>query len=270
MALAVTAAQVADMEFVIPRFGEYIYDWERVRNGASGQRRFNALVEDGYGNVMFTAQYEIKSKIQYNAQMTRYWAPAGGWPPMIILNAQEARWQQSPRPGWTYLRGTAIKYDEERNVVSQTSFENDGFFVPLEAKAARVPDYEVKTDISPSKLESEEIDILYRPTLYLIQYMREHGLRADITFDINRRIASPLSNIILLLVGLPFVLKREVKSPFLGMVLAVFITAAYFAASLICENFALEGRVLTPLTGAWAPIIIFAPVGVLLFDTVES
>jgi hypothetical protein len=38
---------------------------------------------------------------------------------------------------------------------------------------------------------------------------------------------------------------------------------------LICEKFALEGTFLTPLTGAWAPIIIFGPIGVLLFDAIE-
>ncbi len=45
---------------------------------------------------------------------------------------------------------------------------------------------------------------------------------------------------------------------------------AYLGLGLVTENFAMEGRILTPLTGAWAPIIIFGPIGVLLFDTVES
>ena len=95
-------------------------------------------------------------------------------------------------------------------------------------------------------------------------------MRANVAFELNKRMAAPLANIVLLLIGLPFVLKREVKSPFLAIVLAAFIAGAFLALQLLCENFAAEGSILTPLTGAWAPIIIFGPVGVLLFDSIES
>ena len=269
MAIAITVVQVADRELVIPRFGQVLYDWDRIRNESTKQRRNHAMMEDSLGNVIFASTYNIPQKRQDGAHMTRYW-PGQSRSPMIILNAQEARWIDAPRSGWLYVRGTAIQYDRDGGVLRQRAFGEEGYLVPLVREKSVLPEFDLGTDATPARLETEEVDIFYRPTLYLLEYVHQHGMRTDIALDVNRRIAAPLTNLVLLLIGLPFALKRDVKNPFLGVAIAVAITGAYYAIGLICENFALQGRVLTPLTGAWAPIIIFGPIGVLLFDTIES
>jgi len=270
MAIALTVVQVADREILVPKFGEDIYDWDSVRNENFGKERKQVMMEDSFGNVIFAGKYLIGERTQVGAQMTRYWPGKTLTVPMVILNAQEARWTRKPRRGWTYLRGTQIDYDRSGNVLRQQSFGDDGYLVPLADPVRKRGDFELMTDATPERLETKQIDIFYRPTLYLLEYLHEHGFRADISLDVNRRIAAPLTNLVLLLIGLPFALKRDMKSPFLGVAIAVGITGAYYAVALLCENFAYEGRFLTPLTGSWAPIIIFGPVGVLLFDTIES
>jgi lipopolysaccharide export LptBFGC system permease protein LptF len=148
--------------------------------------------------------------------------------------------------------------------------EKAPLFVPYADSATPMTGYELATDVNPVRFETEQVEMSYRPTLYLAQYTRDHGLRGDIALELNMRLSSPLGNIVLLLLGLPFVLRRNLKSPFLAVLIAIAITGAYFALGLVAATFAQEGRFLTPLTGAWAPIIVFGPVAVLLFDTVES
>jgi lipopolysaccharide export system permease protein len=272
MMIVLTIAQVADKEFLIPRFSRSILDWERVRTRDSAGYKRRLMVEDSHGNIVFASRYRFDEKIQYGAEITRYWSQGSSRRPMVVIHAQTAAWQTVPFAGWLYENGTIIKYDPDGNVMPQKRFA-EGIpesFVPLVEGDAPLPEYRVATNMTPARLETEELDIRYRPTLYLLQYARDHGLRGDIALDLNKRIASPLSNAVLLLLGLPFVLKRNLKSPFLAILIAIGITGAYFALSLITEDFAMEGRYLTPLTGAWAPIIIFGPIGVLLFDTVES
>ena len=269
MAIAVTIAQLIDREVLIPRFGAHIYEWDRIRDKTFREWRNRAMLEDGYGNVLFAGRYYIKLKKQENARITSYW-PQGLRQPKEILNAQEALWVEAPSPGWMYSEGTDIEYDASGNVIQQVRFGPNGRFVPLVEDGANRANPDLVTDATPPRMETRELDVFYKPTLYMLEYAQQHGLRRDMALDINRRIAAPLTNFILLLVGLPFALRRDMKSPFLGAALAVGITGAYYAVGLLCENFALQGRFLTPLAGAWAPIIIFGPIGALLFDTMES
>jgi lipopolysaccharide export LptBFGC system permease protein LptF len=270
MAILLTVLQVANREFVIPRLGDSIFDWDRIRDASSHKWRNQVIVEDRFGNIVFAGRYYIADKRQQHAQITTYYRAENRRQPRVILNAGEAQWVDSPTPGWRYANGTVIEYDSAGTVLRQASFAGDGKFVPFreQAPAGSTPD--LFTDVEPQRLETKQVDIFYRPTLYLLEYAHEHGLKADIALDINKRIAAPLTNFVLLLIGLPFALRRDMKNPFLGIALAVAITAVYYAVSLLCDNFALNGRFLTPLTGAWAPNIIFGPVGVLLFDTMDS
>jgi len=272
MMILLSIAQVIDREFLIPRVSTSIYDWDRVRTRNSSGAKARLMVEDSHGNIVFASKYRFEEKIQYGAEITRYWTQGPARRPMIIIHAETATWRTAPVVGWLYENGTIIRYDTDGNVMPQKRF-SEGIpesFVPLIEGDASLPPYEIATNMTPARLETEQLDMFYRPTLYLLQYARDHGLRGDIALELNKRVAAPLSNAVLLLLGLPFVLKRNLKSPFLAILIAIAITGAYFALCIISEDFAKEGRYLTPLTGAWAPIIIFGPVAVLLFDTVES
>jgi lipopolysaccharide export system permease protein len=269
MAIVLTIAQVVDREIVIPRLGQDLREWDVIRKESTNRFMDRTMIEDGYGNIIFAAKYELASKTQISAQITRYWQSGPVRTPMVVVNASSAVWQAKPA-GWLFKAGTAIKYDSFGALLPQVRFGDEGFFVPLSTGDGQPPDYAIVTDVTPTRLQAESDDIFYRPTLDLLQYAHDHGLRGDVALDLNKRIAAPLGNAILLLLGLPFVLKRNVKSPFLAIIMAVAITGLYFALGLITENFAMEQRFLTPLTGAWAPIIIFGPIGVLIFDTVES
>ncbi|MCD6405960.1 MAG: LptF/LptG family permease [Planctomycetes bacterium] len=271
MAIVLALVQIVDKEILIPKYADNIYNWDRLREDATRRERKIAMLEDSYGNVLFAARYKVSEKEQLSAHLTRYYTGMLVPRPMIIVTAERVTWSQSP-PGWRYLDGTSIRFDRSGAILSQERLPDEGLFVPLLSgvKARDLDEFELVTDATPVKIETEEVDIFYQPSLYLLQYVHDHGLRTDIALDLNKRMAAPLTGIILLLIGLPFVLKRDLKSPFLAVLVAVLIAGAFFATGLICENFAMQGRILTPLTGAWAPIIIFGPIGALLFDTIES
>jgi lipopolysaccharide export LptBFGC system permease protein LptF len=267
MAILLTVFQVFDKEILIPRYSESIVAVVRMRQDPDRKSRNMVTIEDSYGNVVFAGHYRIAEKTQYGPHYTRYYKPARRL--MVVINADRAVWSSRPA-GWWYTNGTRVDYDRQGNVASQTPFGHRGIFVPFVAEAKPTENFALLTDVTPARLETEQVDLLYRPSLDLLEYIHQRGMRANIAFELNKRMAAPLANIVLLLIGLPFVLKREVKSPFLAIVLAAFIAGAFLALELLCENFAAEGSILTPLTGAWAPIIIFGPVGVLLFDSIES
>jgi lipopolysaccharide export LptBFGC system permease protein LptF len=79
----------------------------------------------------------------------------------------------------------------------------------------------------------------------------------------------PLSNLLLLLLGLPFVLRPGSRSLLLGMVIAIMICGAYFAFDAMCRNFGEKGE-LHPVLAAWFGVIFFGSLGIVLLDSVKT
>lgn len=79
----------------------------------------------------------------------------------------------------------------------------------------------------------------------------------------------PLSNLLLLLLGLPFVLNQQSRGIMLGMVVSILICAAYFAFDAVMRNLG-DKDVLHPVLAAWFGIIFFGSLGVVLVDNVKS
>ena len=78
------------------------------------------------------------------------------------------------------------------------------------------------------------------------------------------RIAEPINNLVMLLLGLPFILSRErnIKASF-G--LCVLTTGAFFAFVYVCRYMGLP-----PFWGAFLPTLLFGPIAVVMFDSVKT
>jgi len=79
----------------------------------------------------------------------------------------------------------------------------------------------------------------------------------------------PLSNVLLLLLGLPFVLNQQARSVLLGMIVSILICASYFAFDAVMRNLG-DKDVLHPVLAAWFGVIFFGSLGVVLIDGVKS
>jgi len=86
---------------------------------------------------------------------------------------------------------------------------------------------------------------------------------------LQTNLSFPFAHLVLLLVGLPFLLRHDrSKGPEgagMGFILCVF----YFAADFIARSMGLEGE-LGPLLAAWLPILFFGSLGVVLFSSART
>ena len=85
----------------------------------------------------------------------------------------------------------------------------------------------------------------------------------------HKHFAKPILNIVLLLLGLPFVLGTESKGTFGGLVVCVAICAAFYGIHLLCGELG-HDRTVSAAAAAWLPIAMFAPLGLYLFDNVNT
>lgn len=127
---------------------------------------------------------------------------------------------------------------------------------------------DLPADISPDVIESQErgpYDLSYSRAAYLY----ERTGRPKWQVLLHYHLTFPISNILLLLLGLPFVLRHEKRSPLLGMVIAIAICAAYFAFDGVMRNLG-DKEVLHPVLAAWFGVIFFGSLGVVLLDNVKT
>ena len=86
---------------------------------------------------------------------------------------------------------------------------------------------------------------------------------------LHRRFAFPLANFILLLLGLPFVMRSESQSIILGLSMALALGTGYLIFTVICAHLGNVGG-LNPMLSAWLPVLFFGALGLTLFDSIED
>ena len=80
----------------------------------------------------------------------------------------------------------------------------------------------------------------------------------------HARFTAPINNLVMLLLGLPFILSRE-RNIKASATLSVLTVATFFAFVFICRYMGLP-----PLVGAWLPMFLFGPISVIMFDAVKT
>ncbi|MEN1679920.1 MAG: LptF/LptG family permease [Planctomycetota bacterium] len=90
-------------------------------------------------------------------------------------------------------------------------------------------------------------------------------LGADVNVAVHRRLLAPLTDLTLLMLGLPLVVSRGARNPFLAIGLALVVVTGFFLVALGGQSLGSSGW-LRPALAAWAPLLVFVPVAVGLSD----
>jgi len=79
----------------------------------------------------------------------------------------------------------------------------------------------------------------------------------------------PLANVVLLLVGLPLLMRHERARGVEGLAKSLLLCMFYFGADFIFRNLGIQGAI-DPLLASWAPVLLFGSLGVVLFDSMRT
>lgn len=103
----------------------------------------------------------------------------------------------------------------------------------------------------------------------LLALMRMSPQRHDLVIALHYHLTWPLSNIVLLLLALPFAVRFERGGRTGRVVLAVTICAAYLVLDLTCQNLG-RGEFLHPILASWTPTIVFGSLGLVMFGGMRT
>lgn len=94
-------------------------------------------------------------------------------------------------------------------------------------------------------------------------------LGADVRVTIHKRFLQPFLDTTLLFLGLPFVVSRTTRNPFLSIGLSLAVVTVFMLVVLGAQSLGSSGWLAPPLA-AWLPLIIFAPVAAAMFDSLRQ
>jgi lipopolysaccharide export LptBFGC system permease protein LptF len=179
--------------------------------------------------------------------------------PLKHTLANFAQWLPDPTPGGTH----------EAWVMHDVVTEDDNTQQP---DARRLSLAVRRTELSPAQLDL----ILSKKAVDYLSSERVHEL-AKFSPDINKpllykimylRFTQPLMNIVMLLIGIPFLLTREPNRLVVNMFYCVAVIGFVFVATFVL--FQMGGGQMNPLWAAWLPVLIFGPFTLVMLDAVKT
>jgi lipopolysaccharide export system permease protein len=256
-AAVVSLLAVANRELVLPR----------IRHAFAR----NAQDLRGEAAHPFEARYDHRTEILFRGRTAqvgacRIEAPSLLMPPSLAeygpqIDAAEAFWKAgdaSHPPGYL-LCGVREPADIDR----LQPLECGGRTIVLTRAAAdwlRPQQCFVVSDVTFEQLIGSANWSLYSSTADLIRAIRNPslGVGADIPLRVHARFVSPLLDMSLALLGIPLVLGPSRRGIFVAVGMCVAMTVVFFLAVLGSHAMA-TGYVLSPSIGAWAPLLLLAP-----------
>tara|TARA_B100001167_G_scaffold155150_1_gene102399 strand:- start:159 stop:551 length:393 start_codon:yes stop_codon:yes gene_type:complete len=128
----------------------------------------------------------------------------------------------------------------------------------------------LETTLRPIDLEASNREISYLSWKQLQSQFKRQDYHRHLAVKLHHHFAFPLAHILLLFLGLPFVLKLENRSIFLGLVASFLIGAAFYLVTSVCASIAIDGNYFSPTLAAWFPIMLFGALGLTLFDQIPT
>ena len=79
----------------------------------------------------------------------------------------------------------------------------------------------------------------------------------------------PALNLLLVLIGIPFVLQWEQRNVYRSIAVAMVLCTAFLVVETISGYFASHGY-FDPVTAAWVPVFLFGPLSMSLFHRIGT
>ena len=125
------------------------------------------------------------------------------------------------------------------------------------------------TDVRPQDLMIEKqqpFDLSFRE---IVERGQRYPQSARWKLLRHYHITYPLSVLLLVMLGVPFVLRRRHRGTLIGMGIALLLCIAYLTVDVIVRDMGLAGF-MPPVIAAWLPVILAGSLSVVLFDTLET
>ena len=261
--VALNGVLIADQELLLPHIMFKIVRSHEEMHIATPKSFPIQLMQDDHKGLLSAASYT---------------PPGDGRPAKIdFLDVVERDDQLRPRG---HLQADMAVYDTHAKLWRLTNGLHVSILQPQPTGRQMPAHVEVyKSNITPDEIAlwrgGEYVQLLATSRINQLLERQESYGTVNLLRVKNFRITQPLANVILLLLAVPMVLKRDPGQLKSGAVKCLFLSGACMGCTFIAYQLAAtppspEWMARWPATMAWLPIFIFGPLAVWLLDRVKS
>jgi len=257
-AVVATLSMAAMDEWVMPRVGDEIVRTDEM----VGSRGVRYNVEDYDGRTKLWAAefwiYELRL-----SKDVRFILVDDEMHPDEVITSRRAQWDAT-RKRWIAFEGFIEKPKQDIREPGQK---------PRPWKMAIPPEgVVVQCKLSPETLR-RDVGIANRQSFSkfknLLEDMRKYPHVPTATLLVHSRLSFPLSPIVLLLAGLPFVMDPHSKSFIKGLIFCFLLAISFYMIHFACVDLGSKGS-LNPIFAAWFPVTTFGAIGVVAFSRMRT
>ena len=262
-AVLVVFALVANEEHVLPAAMKRhsLLDEVVEGGGRSTPRRPPHIRDASTGNVLTAEQWTAPERRLVGVHAPAFHDPSGALPdgkldaPLLEYRVNVL----TGRVGW---------YPREGGVLTPGSRDAGG--VQPDA-VLLAPDEPIPFTVTP-----DEIDLIAeigQPGLTrgeLTRLTKRYPQKPDLQMQLHTRTTRPLSSIVLLLLGLPFVMRPGQKTIAAGLGIALVTCVVYSSVDFLCMQLGNRGDAIAPIQAAWFAPSLFGAIGLARLDRVSG
>jgi len=267
--LFVSAGVFFIQELWIPRTVSAVRETAASRGG-SGVTKHVTHLDNAYQNLIAIKEYNRRERTARGIDVL----PIG--PRDVnqrVIRAASARWVPDvdgagaiARGHWLLENGTVQEYDPGgRRLVLQRPDGPEG----LRRLDRPFQELRLETDLIPADIELRKDENVYM-TLADLRNKAEKSLdQSGWYMKYFSRFAYPLTNFILVLIGLPVIVYFGNRNIFFGAILAVVISTCYFVVNSIFQDLGIQGVIPVRLGAGLAPVF-FTALGLTLYREMQT
>jgi lipopolysaccharide export system permease protein len=266
--LAVSGVIFVIQELWIPKTVSSIRAAHESRQG-TGRRTHVKFIDRMHGNLILFAAYD-RFKLEADGVDVIPVLRGAGAP--LFMRADKARWIPSAEEGtaggyWELSDGAIWQYgDDGLLVVPECGGPND------DTPGRWWQDFQthrLKSSLGPADLEHKADEAAYMALADLRRKADASPERSGWEMKYFSRFAYPITNFVLVLLGLPVIVFYGNRNTFFGALLAVAICTCYFVANSICQDLGIQ-RVLPVRVGSVLAPLLFTSLGATLYRNIRS
>jgi len=262
VSLLIAVGAFALDEFVLPDMMTRIGETDEILLSSEISTNVNAV--DRRANQLYAREYNTVRKTLSGVAFTARWE---NHRTRLLVHAKEGRFDVD-RGRWVFSDGTWEAFGPEGNpiVIEEpgkqprrhiVSFGQDGYVV--ENCDITLKDLQRRFSLSGS----------YETIRELSAKIREFPDLTEPRLSLHRKFSFPLSCVVLLILGLPFVVQTHSKSVVRGLLMCLVVTAAYYVVHLVLIDRA-GNQKLDPVYASWGSTVVFGIIGIINFARMKS
>lgn len=247
----VIAVGLANREWVMPANSAFL---QRSHDDVEGANNLGAANEIDRNQVLIRGQRAVQAKKKLDD--ARITLPGRGQDHVVEVSCEAAWNERHPETGelgWRLERPIPANPPEHELLVR---LPDGGLFL--------------RSSTTFQDMVRTKLWTMYASTGELIAELNSEDAKnpAELRAVVHQRIMQPIGNVLLVMLGLPFILQWN-RNLFVGIAVAMGLAAAFFVVDVVSQYFAAFGYIDSTFA-AWMPVFAFGPLAAGLMNRIST